>query len=167
MSWDTVISTLKEMMTDRGYPYWEVMDGDLYIASGDKKPSLLIYCCHNDKFNIESVKYMVIQLQQRQMHHGITVYQNIITSSARKAIEHLHDYTIELFDKSELQYNLTQHRLYCPHVRIPKDQIPVADISHLPILLRTDAVSRYFHFTRGEVVRIIRKNDSVAYRIVK
>jgi DNA-directed RNA polymerase subunit H (RpoH/RPB5) len=97
------------------------------------------------------------------------VYQNLITSSAKKAIEHLQDYTMELFEKKELQFNPTRHRLYCPHTKLPKDslEVPVGQVPLLPVLLRTDMIARYFHFKRGDVIRVQRKNQSLAYRVVK
>lgn len=154
-------------MQDRGYTDWEDK-GQVSIFSS-LKSRVMVYICHTEKFNIEGVKFAVFQLQQHLIKHAIIIYQNIITSSARKAIEHLQDYTIELFEKKEMQYNPTHHRLYCPHIRIDKDniEIPADQISLLPILLRTDVIVRYFHFHRGDVIKINRKNGSVAYRIVK
>lgn len=170
MSWDKVHQVVSEMMSDRGFTSkTEQVPGEVVVFQNPSLPpkkQVLLYCCQNDKFNIESVKFMVHQLNQNQLSHGIIVYQNIITSSAKKAIEHLFDYTIELFDKKELQYNITKHRLYCPHIKLPKSEIP-QQAAQLPLLLRTDAVSRYFHFSRGDVVQIQRKNGAVAYRLVK
>lgn len=165
MSWENTIITLHEMMFDRGYQSWEPCGQHLYKIG----KHIMVYFCHNDKFNIESVKTLIFYLQQQKLKHGIVIYQNIMTSSAKKAIDHLQDFTIELFEKKELQYNVTKHRLYSKHEKISKSkmEIPIEQINHLPILLRTDPVSRYFHFTRGDIVRITRNNGSIAYRLVK
>jgi DNA-directed RNA polymerase subunit H (RpoH/RPB5) len=68
-------------------------------------------------------------------------------------------------------YNPTKHRFYCPHERLPKDkiteEIPRIGLQSLPVLLRTDMVSRYFRFQKGDVIRIQRKNGAIAYRLVK
>ena len=166
MSWQKCVEVVREMMVDRGYDGWEE-DGAEAVFRGS--PDVMVFVCQTEKFNIEGVKHAVYEMQQRDLRHAIVVYQNIITSSARKAIEHLQDYTIELFEKKELQYNPTRHRLYCPHIRVAKDseEVPTKQIHLLPVLLRTDVIARYFHFGRGEVVRVQRKNGSLAYRIVK
>jgi len=174
MSWDKSLNTMKEMLKDRGYEYWEPVptEQQIYLCGRDRDDiSVIVYLCYKDKLNIECVKYTIYQLQQRQLKHAIIIYQNIITSSAKKAIEHLNDYTIEMFEKKETQYNPTQHRLYSPHIKIAKEHIsselPTIQLQHLPIILRTDVISRYFHFNRGDVIKINRQNGSIVYRIVK
>lgn len=169
MSWERCVEIIREMMTDRGYTVWLDMDPIAICSTKDNQSHIMVYLCHSEKFNIEGVKYAIYQLQQHRLKHVLIVYQNLITSSARKAVEHLQDYVMELFEKKELQFNPTRHRLYCPHTRIKKDskELPPGQIGLLPVLLRTDVVSRYFHFHRGDVIRIERKNGSVAYRVVK
>jgi DNA-directed RNA polymerase I, II, and III subunit RPABC1 len=171
MSWDRCTERIKEMMTDRGHTEWLDIEPISICSTKDHKSHVMVYMCHTDKFNIEGVKYAVYQLQQHRLKNVIIVYQNIITSSARKAIEHLQDYTIEMFEKKELQFNPTKHRLYSQHTKINKEEIqteiPLDQVNQLPVLLRTDVISRYFHFNRGDVIKINRKNGSIAYRIVK
>jgi DNA-directed RNA polymerase subunit H (RpoH/RPB5) len=171
MMWEQALDTLKEMLNDRGYSdglHKLQTSDDIYMV-GHKK--ILVYVCTMEKFNIDSVKYIIYHLQQANMTHGIVIYQNTITSSARKAIEHLQDYILELFEVRELQYNPTRHRLYCPHTRLSKQdlahELSSIKISSLPVLLRTDVVSRYFRFMKGDIIRVHRHNNSIAYRIVK
>lgn len=170
--WEQALVTLKEMLNDRGYG-----DGmsriqtsdDIYMVVGHKK--ILVYVCSMEKFNIDSVKYIIYHLQQANMTHAIVIYQNTITSSARKAIEYLQDYVLELFEVKELQYNPTRHRFYCPHTRLSKQdvasELSSVKISSLPVLLRADVISRYFRFVKGDIIRIRRHNNSIAYRLVK
>lgn len=164
---EIALEILREMMNDRGHKSWQSCGNNIFKIDNH----IMIYCCQTEKFNIESVKSLVLNLQQLKVRHAIVIYQNIITSSAKKAIDNLHDFTIELFEKKEVQYNVTKHRLYCKHEKIQKSdidkEIPSGQIQCLPILLRNDPVSRYFHFSRGDIVRITRKNGSIAYRIVK
>lgn len=169
MSWERCTENLREMMKDRGHTIWLDIENVSVCSTKDNKSHIMIYMCQTEKFNIEGVKYAVYQLQQHKLKHVLIVYQNIITSSAKKAIEHLQDYVIELFEKKELQFNPTKHRLYCKHVKIDKNsnEVPTEQINNLPVLLRTDVITRYFHFNRGDVVRVQRKNGSVAYRVVK
>lgn len=169
MSWDRCLETIRQMMVDRGYVVWLDMDAVSICSTQDNQSHIMVYLCHTEKFNIEGVKYAIYQLQQHRLKHALIVYQNLITSSARKAVEHLQDYVVELFEKKELLFNPTRHRLYCPHIKIKKEdnEIPTEQITHLPVLLRADVICRYFHFHRGDIIRVERKNGSVAYRIVK
>jgi DNA-directed RNA polymerase I, II, and III subunit RPABC1 len=161
------IETLKEMMSDRNQQGWVKSEHseDVFLSG-----FYLIFISKSEKFNIETMKQMIYFLQAHKLTNGIIVYQNIITSLAKKAIEHLQDYNIETFEKKELQYNPTHHRFYCPHTRLKKEDVKKEikiELVHLPILLRTDMISRYFGFKKGDVVRIERKNGSIAYRLVK
>ena len=168
MSWEQCFVVIREMMKDRGYMVWEDVDPVVSICSRHNE-KIMIYTSKTEKFNIEGVKYAVYQLQQHRLKHAIIIYQNIITSSAKKAIEHLQDYVLEMFEKKELQFNPTRHRLFCPHIRVDKnsDEVSKDQIVNLPVLLRTDVVAKYFHFHRGEIIRIQRHNGSIAYRVVK
>lgn len=169
--WERVMETLTEMMHDRSYKQMKNPAENIYICKKTNNESILIFLCKSDKFNIESIKYLIYLLQEYNTKHGLFVYKNIITSSARKAIDHLQDYTIEMFEKRELMYNITKHRLFCKHERPPKDlmmqELKQIDIHNLPVLLRNDIVARYYQFIKGDLIRIIRKNGSIAYRIVK
>jgi DNA-directed RNA polymerase subunit H (RpoH/RPB5) len=169
--WERVIEVVQEMMTDRCFTTRKSPMENILIYEDTQGKQIMIFMCKTEKFNIENVKYFIYLLQQYSMKHGIIIYNNIITSSAKKALDHLMDYTIEIFEKKELQYNVTRHRLFCPHIRIPREEIdkeiaPV-HVQQFPVLLRNDMISRYYHFTRGDIIRIHRKNGSIVYRIVK
>lgn len=174
--WDQVIENIRQMMIDRGYKGWMrsriIEDDTIFLSTSmECQHTCLIFLCKTEKFNIESVKYLIFQLQQHKLRHGIMVYQNLVTSSAKKAIDHLLDYSIEMFETKEVMYNPTHHRFYCPHVRLPKEtvvqELPTMNLQSLPSLLRTDVISRYFRFQKGDVIRIHRKNGAIAYRLVK
>lgn len=170
MSWEQCILVIREMLLDRGYEEWEEQENVLIFSQGDTISSrLMVYLSKTEKFNMEGVKYAIYQLQQHRLKNAIVVYQNIITSSAKKAMEHLQDYVLEMFEKKELQYNPTRHRLYCEHVKIDKNdnEVPKDQVVNLPVLLRTDVICRYFHFHRGDIIKIKRLNGSIAYRVVK
>jgi len=77
---------------------------------------------------------------------------------------------IELFQADDLQFNITQHKLVPKHIRMNKEEMK--DFrekygTNIPILLRTDAVSRFYDFAKGEIIKIIRRDGFVSYRIVR
>ena len=48
----------------------------------------------------------------------ISIYQNNITTNCLKVIEHLFQYSIELFSLNEFQYDITKLYYYVPHEKI-------------------------------------------------
>ena len=39
--------------------------------------------------------------------------------------------------------------------------------SKIPFLLKTDPIVRYFNFEKGDIIKVIRKDNYISYRIVK
>ena len=132
--------------------------------------SVLIFLLGTDKLNIDGVKEMISIMNEYNIRHGVMVYQNSITSSARKALDLLYQYRIELFALHELQYDITKHMYFCPHEKI-EDLTELgflkSQISKLPRILISDPVVRFFGFAKGDIVRIRRPNHTIAYRVVK
>jgi DNA-directed RNA polymerase I, II, and III subunit RPABC1 len=136
------------------------------MNDGDK---LVVFFCKNDKFNIADFKRYISLTDDLKLSHCIIIYKDQITPSVNKQIDNF-DCEIELFSKNELQYNITKHRF------VPKHELVVGDESssirrkfgnNLPILLKTDPVSRFFNYRKGDIIKITRDNDIVAFRIVK
>jgi DNA-directed RNA polymerase subunit H (RpoH/RPB5) len=65
----------------------------------------------------------------------------------------------------ELQFNILTHDLVPLHTKIPKQ--PGEDYSKYPVMKTTDPVARFLGFQGGDVVRIERRDHSIAYRYVK
>ena len=84
------------------------------------------------------------------------------------------DMDIELFHVDDLQYNLTKHYLVPKHnlayrkgrkgyINFKKSY----DADKFPILLTSDPVAKFYHYQKGDIIRITRQNGFVSYRIVK
>ena len=143
---------------------------DICIYGNDDGAKILVLYYTSEKLNIDAIKDFILVLEEAKIHHGIIIYHGNVTASTRKVLEHLHKFRIELFSSKEFRYCLIDHRFYCPHRRLPPDEaeeIKNTFGTNLPVLLRTDAVARYFHFTKNDIIEVTRKNDSIAYRIVK
>jgi len=122
-----------------------------------------------EKLNIDALKEFLAFLYDYHISHGIIIYSSMITSSSKKVLEHLSNIYIEQFDILDMQYDLTMHNLYCEHEKISDDEKKEIQpfLSKLPILLRNDPVSKYFNFQKNDIIRIRRKNDTIAYRLVR
>lgn len=158
------------MMTSRGYEFVRKEDNEIYIYKNSEEKNIIIFFYDSDKLNIDAIKDFIILLERFHINHGIIIYNGSVTSSTKKVLEHLHKFRIELFAKKEFKYCLIDHEFYCPHRKLSVNEaleIKNSFGTNLPILIRTDAVARFFSFNKNDIIEITRKNNSIAYRIVK
>lgn len=170
------LTVLEEMLVDRGYHLTYVdrslTQNESYCIKAthtDDQQWMLVFLNDEEKVNIGSIKERIVVMNKEAATRCILVYRSSVTSTAKKSIDTL-DCKIELFGLHELQLNITKHRLVPRHVRVTPDEKKLLDASYkgkLPQILTTDAVSRYYAFTRGEYIRIHRKDGSKVYRVVK
>lgn len=99
----------------------------------------------------------------------IIVYDQI-TGTARKLLDLVHDKNIELFNYNELMYNITKHHLVPKHTKLSSEE-RLSFVStygdNIPIIKKTDPVSRYWCFKPGDIIRINRNDGTISYRIVR
>ena len=79
---------------------------------------LLVIFSEYTKLNIDSIKTHLKNVNELGYKHVIIIYNNLITASAKKVINHLANIKIEIFSKSELEFNITKHRLSKPHIKL-------------------------------------------------
>lgn len=158
---------VKQMLSDRKY---ELDDQEEFTfqSIADKEKKVKVFFCVGTKLNIDTMKSFVAILQKNNFHHAIIIYDNVITSSTRKLLDHLWDIHVEVFHIDEMQFNLTHHSLYAKHELL--DTEGLQEIKHLmkklPIILKTDPVVRYFDFQKHSVLKIYRLDGTISYRIV-
>ena len=168
MTTEKASRVVKEMLCDREY---EVLNEEDFTYQHRKDPQkkIKVFLCIGTKLNIDTMKSIVSILQHQGLHHAIIIYDNVITSSTRKLLEHLWDIYIEVFHIDEMQFNLTHHTLYCKHERL--DPSDLGEIKHLvkklPVILKTDAVVRYFNFGKHDVLKIHRLDATTSYRVIQ
>ena len=170
MSIQKVKSTLQDMLTDRGYVITDNSVEDKMIAKNIYGEEIMVLISMVEKLNINIIKDYIKLIEQLNIPKCIIVYRDQITSSARKVIQNLLHINIEVFTFDELQYNLTLHQYVRPHIKIKDEELKTISEKYgknLPILLSTDPVSRYYNLKRGDIIKIIRKGDLIAYRMVK
>lgn len=162
---DTARENVRAMLEQRGY---NCVDDERLIFNNEKDKFVKVFLCLYSKLNIERIKAYIQELEQSNIRHCIIIYDDVITSSCKKILEYMVRFTFETFHLHEMQYNLTKHVLYNVHEKIsPQELAPGLCIKNFPILLKSDPVCRYFHFQRGDVIRIRRKNGIIVYRVVR
>jgi DNA-directed RNA polymerase I, II, and III subunit RPABC1 len=165
-----------EMLDQRGYSYKNEED---FILASNNLEELVIFFCSDLKFNLDKLKFYISKMNEIELNHCIIVYADQITSTAKKAIDNLEiikpegtivPAEIELFSLKELQYNLTKHILVPLHTKLSDEesfQLKKKFGHNLASILKTDPVSRFYNFKKGDIIKITRKEGYIIYRIVK
>lgn len=159
-------------MQNRGYR--PTSDTNVFIDDNRESQDKLIkiYYCLHSKLNVDVMKTLIRDMENSNLYHAIIVYAEVITSSCKRILENMMRFVFETWNLFELQYDITKHSLYSPHYLATHDEIKALktarlNIKDLPVLLKNDAVVRYFNFKKGDVIKIDRKNGITAYRIIK
>lgn len=169
---DRALVHTEQMLRNRGY---RLVDSEHQIyesssSSNDPTPKRIkVFVCIDSKLNIERIKAYIQELEACQILHAIILYDDVITSSCKKIFEYMVRFEFETFHLDRMQYDITQHVLYNPHEKLTKDEIDRLrmPVKKFPVILKSDPVCRYFHFQKGDILRVRRKDGVVVYRIVR
>lgn len=126
------------------------------------------------KMDAAVIRSHIIDLQKLGVTHSILIYEGTPTPQVKTIIDNAANLPtpirIETFSTEDCQINITKHVLVPKHELVPKEeakQIKEKIGGELPILLKTDPVVRFFNFSKGDIVKITRRDGFVMYRTVK
>ena len=140
-------NTISEMLSDRN-----VIGTKVYYHDRD------------EKINIDTAKKYIASTQT-----DIIIVYDQITGTARKLFNFVNDRNIELFTYDELNYNITKHHLVPKHTKLsPEERSSFVSTygENIPIIKKTDPISRYWCFKTGDIIKIDRNDGTISYRIV-
>ena len=169
--------TCVEMIEHRGYIIID-QDDERILATREnrvtkKDEQICVFITNTSKFNVESIQEYISMMKKMDVWNCIIVYRDSATPVAKKIIEETKDMNIELFTEDELQYNITKHVLVPKHeIVFKKGTVGCVNFKkkytdNLPIILKTDPVSRYYGYEKGDIIKITRRNGYVVFRIVR
>lgn len=134
----------------------------------------------NSTMGVESLKEFLHELEEQKSKNGIIITSKQLSSKAKKEMERLVTYNVQVFLESEMGYDPIEHYLTPEHILLTEEEqrefLTKNDISidQLPIILDTDMISRYYGYIPGQVIKINRINmydtlvpKSISYRAVK
>ena len=140
---------------------------DCLLQNNDDK--IIVFFPVENKVNIDTIKEILYKMEKVHIKNCIIVYKESITSSAKKTLDVL-ELNIEMFHLEQLQYNITKHNLVPKHIRIEdkqqKKELLKKYGTQLPVLLKSDAVSRFYNYKKGDLIKILRTNNTICYRLV-
>lgn len=154
-----------EMLHTRGYDdITEYDDNDFYITNKDGD-TIIVFFVDAPKFNIAFMAYYISIMNNMNFNHAIIIYKDGITPATKKTIDQLHDIKIELFAEEDLQYNITKHVLQ-PQFEKLTDNKDYQKYK-FPIMKSDDPIARFYGYSKGDIIKITRKDGFISYRIVK
>ncbi len=162
------LCTITTILNNRGYMVVEQHENKL-LAENFGGERILVILSDEEKVNMNTIKEVIVIMNEHDFSHTILIYKDVITPSAKKIIDSLPDLCIELFSIHDLQYNLVEHILVPHHEKLEEEEANTIRKkwgNKLPILLKTDAVSRYYNFQPRDIIKVTRSNE-IVYRIVR
>lgn len=159
---DIIINNLKH----RGYEFLKSDDNIIFMKNKDE---IVLVFVNNDILNMMNIKDYMTITNSLNVSHIIIVYKKKITPSTKKIINH-NSIKTELFEENEISFDITKHKYYYPHIKVDdntKKLLLKKYGNNLPIILKTDKVVKFLDFNKGDIIKILRKDNNIYYRIVK
>ena len=189
-----------DMMNDRGYNippelyiatkeelkrkyYAKTLDFMIQASPKDKLQSVFVKWVIAIKTKPNAVKEMIDIIQAQHVEDDIApkimlIFKTKPNTNILKILKEKEYKGNEMFWLNNLVINITQHFLVPKHEKITEDEIKklmielyITNRLNLPILLKTDPISRYLDLSTGNVVRITRFSPTsgqyFSYRVVK
>jgi DNA-directed RNA polymerase subunit H (RpoH/RPB5) len=163
-----VKKTISEMMIDRGHQIIDRRD-DYFLVKKTDDSEIVVFFSFFEKLNTSILKEYIKEIEKNNIIHMIIIYKDKVTSSVNKIIDNIFHLNIEIFPFSNLSFNITKHRLYRPHILLKPTEKNIFIKKYgkqIPKILLCDPIVRYFNFKTGDIVKIIRRNNFISYRIV-
>ena len=175
-----------EMLTDRGYDIPNDLleesldvflqkhiettykDHTLVLQHKTEVEKIIVFFIVLDnkkKINNELVNNIIETIETDDIKHAIIIYNNPMSFIAGKNINRK-DIYIELFERARLMFNITKHEWVPEHTVCTQRELQLLMKKHkmkihdFPRILRTDPVSRWYNFKRGQVIKIKRTSET-------
>ena len=116
------------------------------------------------------MKEILSVMNEAGVVHSIVIYKDKVTPATKSTLEQCEDMKIELFAEEDLQINITKHRLQPLFEKLKDDEIAEFKKSFglkFGILRIDRPIARFYNYSKGDVIRIVRSDGYINYRIVK
>ena len=171
-SWNIVLPNISKMMIRRNLTFHhKINDFSLLFYDNEKNIPYILICIFIEKVGVDNLKKHLKQTCNNTVKNYIIVYENHMTSTCNKIINDLFQYNIELFTYHDFFYDITELYYYVPHEKV-EDSKHIMELKQIygnkfPIINVSDPIVKYFNFKKDDILKIIRSEKEIAYRIVK
>jgi DNA-directed RNA polymerase subunit H (RpoH/RPB5) len=166
-----------EMFEQRGYTNIKIVNENCDDKKGKiiakKQDGNLIYAFTKiiEKLNIDEINSFIKFMHDNETEHILIIYEDKPTPAVKNITKTMDlKLNIELFHADDLQYNVTKHDLVPQHVKLSKTEAIEFKNKYgikIPYILKNvDPVSKFYDFKRGDIIKIVRKDNVVYYRMV-
>lgn len=170
----SVSKTIKELIHQRGYQIQKDESAAIIAIHKKTAKKMGVFMFPNTKFRVSHFYEYTSLMKEYEIKHAIIVFKQTITPAAKKLVlSNIEEYRIEFLKEESLSYNITKHVLVPKHIKVSKKEgseiKKMLSPSNMSKMLVTDAVSMFYGYRPGDVIRIIRKVDGldyIHYRIV-
>lgn len=130
----------------------------------DPEEKILIYYAEDKNVGIKAMRSFISILEEKGIQRGILIWSEKMTAAARKVIDAMRmQFKLEDFEEAYLLVNITHHQLVPEHKVMTQEEKKELlqryrlKETQLPRIQINDPVARYFGLSRGQVVKITRR----------
>jgi len=177
-------NVILKMLTIRGYL---IEDPEEFVSSQDEEflthkiddedsKIFVFFPKINTKVGVFTIRQYIKEMQENLVDKAIVVVKDAITAFAKQVFVEAKPLVIECFKENELLVDKLSHVLVPKHELITDEEkkellkIYRAKEIHLPKMLASDPIARYFGARKGQIFKITRGSESsgdyIYYRIV-
>ena len=171
MSQERAFDICLEMLQQRNYEMIEIDKDSLrIIAVKPDGQQMCVVFNSSPKFDTKSMKEIISIMNELEVIHSLVIYRDSITPATKSTLTQTTDIIIELFAEEDLQYNITKHYLQPKFECLSEEESEKFKKkygSKFGVLRFDRPIARFYNYQKGDVIRIIRKNGYISYRIVK
>jgi len=167
---ENIKNTVFSMFKKRGYSGVIFEDEKNQITGYCKDEKVIALISPVEKLNVDEIKIANALMTNEDSNHALIVYENVPTSAVKNAVGNMVELglEIELWSADDLQFDITEHKLVPRHEKVDQKLVKTfPDKANLPILLKSDIVSRFYNYRKGEIIRVFRRDGTIVFRIVR
>lgn len=143
---------------------------------------LLVYYADvtNNQMGVKIIQTVAKIMNEKHIRNAIIITPKSPHATARKEIEGLVAYNIQIFLEEEMAFDPTEHMFVPQHILLTEEETTDLllengiNLDQLPIILSDDIMVRYYGGKAGQIFKIIRTNmfetaieRSISYRVIK
>lgn len=167
-----VINNLLKMFEYRKYERIKNKDtNDMMFLYDINKNIICVKFIDYDKINVDYIRIFIAYLDKNNINHGILISKNEPSIQIIKEIATLSIF-FEIFCNNQLCINISEHIFVPKHILLTTEEAQKlkddfnTPFSLFPKIKYNDAMARYIGAKIGDVIKIERNDETIAFRYV-
>ena len=155
-----------------------LQDTDLIYWENSKQKYIFVKFIMDNSIKPTNIRDLLNNLAHSEILNVIIIVKKKPNNTILKLIKDYSHIQLEFFWIYELQKDITEHKYVPKHILLTPEEVSVMKQNYniksnyeIPVMLKSDPVSKFYGFKKGDICKIIRKSysvgESIYYRIVK